>query len=180
MLWLSALNLAGDAQADLSVHGGTDKAVYAYPSEHLIAWSEELGDELGAAPFGENLSTVGVLEHEVRIGDVWSWGEARLQVTQPRWPCFKLALHRGRRDIQARMRATGRTGWYLRVLEVGEVAAAGPIEVATVDAADISVRDAHLAMSDVHLLDADMVRAVAEHPALAEQWRAPLVERLER
>ena len=78
VLWLSALNLGGDGQADLSVHGGVDKAVYAYPSEHLGAWSEELGDGLGPAPFGENLSTIGALEHEVHIGDVWSWGTALL------------------------------------------------------------------------------------------------------
>ena len=89
-LWLSTLNLAGDGQADLSVHGGVDKAVYAYPSEHLDAWSAELDEELGPAPFGENLSTIGVLETDVGIGDVWTWGEAVLQVTQPRWPCFKL------------------------------------------------------------------------------------------
>jgi MOSC domain len=87
VLRLSGLNLAGDRQADLSVHGGVDKAVYAYPSEHLGLWSEELDDELGPAPFGENLSTVGVLERDVRIGDVWSWGTAVLQVSQPRWPC---------------------------------------------------------------------------------------------
>ncbi len=96
VLWLSAINLAGDGQADLSVHGGPDKAVYAYPSEHLEPWSEELETELGPAPFGENLSTIGALEGDVRIGDIWTWGEATLQVTQPRWPCFKLALHRER------------------------------------------------------------------------------------
>ena len=105
-LWLSELNLSGDGQADLSVHGGVDKAVYVYPSEHLGAWRDQLGDELGAAPFGENLSTVGVLERDVHIGDVWSWGSARLQVTQPRWPCFKLALHRGRPDVQRGCSAT--------------------------------------------------------------------------
>ena len=97
VLWLSSVNLAGDGQADLSVHGGVDKAVYAYPSEHLAAWADELEEDLGPAPFGENLSTVGVLEEDVRIGDVWSWGGAWLQVSQPRWPCFKLALHRRRR-----------------------------------------------------------------------------------
>ncbi len=148
LLWLSALNLAGDGQADLSVHGGRDKAVYAYPSEHLSAWSQELDADLGPAPFGENLSTEGVLEQDVCIGDVWSWGTALLQVTQPRWPCFKLALYRGRADVQARMRSTGRTGWYLRVLEPGEVPAAGPILLSAGDPANVSVQDAHLAMSD--------------------------------
>ncbi len=179
-LWLSEVNLSGDGQADLGVHGGPDKAVYAYPSEHLAAWSEELGGELGPAPFGENLATAGVLEDQVRIGDVWSWGDAWLQVSQPRWPCFKLALYRDRSDIQARLRASGRTGWYLRVLQPGEVPAAGPIEVVTEDPAGVSVRDAHLAMGDVHLHDAHLAWAVAHHPALAEQWREPIVERIER
>jgi MOSC domain-containing protein YiiM len=180
VVWLSTLNLSGDGQADLSVHGGADKAVYAYPSEHLDRWRDDVGEDLGPAAFGENLSTIGVLEGDVRIGDVWSWGDAILQVTQPRWPCFKLALHRGRADIQASMRRSGRTGWYLRVLDPGEVPVAGPIEVVGVDPAGISVEDAHLAMSDRHLDDPDAVRAVAAHPALAEQWRRPLLDRLDR
>jgi MOSC domain-containing protein YiiM len=179
-LWLSTLNLSGDGQADLSVHGGVDKAVYAYPSEHVAAWTDELDGDLGSAPFGENLSTVGVNERDVCIGDMWSWGSALLQVTQPRWPCFKLSLYRGRRDIQARLRSSGRTGWYLRVLEPGEVPAMGPIERAARDAHGISVRDAHLAMNDVHLHELELVRSVADHPALAEQWREPLVARLGR
>jgi MOSC domain-containing protein YiiM len=180
VLWLSSVNLAGDGQADLSVHGGVDKAVYAHPSEHLPAWAEELDEDLGPAPFGENLSTVGVLEEDVRIGDIWSWGSAWLQVSQPRWPCFKLALHRRRADIQARMRATGRTGWYLRVLEVGEVPAAGPIGVVASDDEDVTVRDAHLAMGDTQLESRARIEAVAGHRALAEEWRTPLLERLER
>jgi MOSC domain-containing protein YiiM len=180
VLWLSAINLAGDGQADLSVHGGVDKAVYAYPSEHLGPWRAELGAELGPAPFGENLSTIGAREGDVRIGDLWSWGEATLQVTQPRWPCFKLALHRERADIQSRMRSSGRTGWYLRVLETGAVPAAGPIDVAVVDPRGVTIEDAHLAMSDRHLVAPDLLRAVAEHPALADEWRAPLLDRLGR
>jgi MOSC domain-containing protein YiiM len=180
VLWLSALNLSGDGQADLSVHGGPDKAVYAYPSEHLELWRRDLGEDLGPAPFGENLSTIGVGERDVCIGDVWSWGDAVLQVSQPRWPCFKLALYRGRPDVQAAMRRSGRTGWYLRVLDPGEVPAAGPIEVVHVDPAGISVEDAHLAMSDVHLAEPDAVRAVAAHGALADQWRRPLLDRLDR
>lgn len=180
VIGLSVLNLAGDEQADLTVHGGVDKAVYAYPSEHLGPWSEEFGEELGEAPFGENLSTVGVLERDARIGDIWSWGTTVLQVSQPRWPCFKLALHRGRADIQTRMRSTGRTGWYLRVLKPGEAPAAGPIEVATQDPAGISVHDAHLAMSDHRLSNPGLTRSVTEHPALAEQWRLPLLDRLAR
>jgi MOSC domain-containing protein YiiM len=180
VLWLSEVNLSGDGQADLSVHGGIDKAVYVYPSEHLPAWSRELDEELGPAAFGENVSSIGVLEDAVFIGDLWSWGGALLQVTQPRWPCFKLALHRRRPDIQALLRASGRTGWYLRVLQPGEVPAAGPIEVAAHDPARITVQDAHLAMGDVRLREPDRVRSVTDHPALAEQWRIPLLERLKR
>ncbi len=176
-LWLSWLDLAGDSQADLDVHGGPDKAVYAYPSEHLAPWADELGEVLGDAPFGENLSTVGVLEQDVHIGDIWRWGDARLQVTQPRWPCYKLNLLRGV-DIGPRFRASGRTGWYLRVLDTGEVPAAGPIEVTEADGAGISVHDAHLAMLDRHM-SPERLREIAEHPALAEQWRAPLLRRLE-
>ena len=153
VLWLSLLNLAGDGQADLTVHGGPDKAVYAYPSEHLGLWADELGEPLGDAAFGENLSTRGVLETDVCIGDVWRWGDAVLQVCQPRWPCFKLALHRGRADIQQKFRASGRTGWYLRVLQPGEVVVGTPIDVVEHDPGRLTVADAHLAMGDRHLDD---------------------------
>jgi len=177
-LWLSLLNLAGDGQADLEVHGGPDKAVYAYPSEHLATWAEELGEGLGDAPFGENLSTVGILERDVGIGDVWQWGSAILQVSQPRWPCFKLSMLRDRDDIGVSFRRSGRTGWYLRVLEPGEVPAGGPIELAQRDAAGLSVLDAHLAMLDRHMTP-ERLREVAGHPSLAEQWSTPLLRRLE-
>lgn len=183
VLWLSYVNLAGDGQADLSVHGGPDKAVYAYPSEHLACWADELDDPtIGAtaptAPFGENLSTANVLEADVRIGDVWRWDDAVLQVCQPRWPCFKLALHRARRDIQLRMKATGRTGWYLRVLEPGEVTVGSPITVVDEDPAALTVADAHHAMADRHLEHRELVEAFSTHDALAEEWRGPLRERL--
>lgn len=177
-LWLSYLDLAGDGQADLEVHGGSDKAVYAYPSEHLATWADELGQALGDAPFGENLSTVGVLEGDVSIGDVWQWGSATIQVTQPRWPCFKLDMLWGRDDIGPRLRASGRTGWYLRVLEPGEVPVGGPIELAERDRAGVTVHDAHLAMLD-RRMPPERLRDVAGHPALAKQWQAPLLRRLE-
>ena len=179
-LWLSLGNLAGDAQADLSVHGGPDKAVYAYPSEHLVSWARELDTELGPAPFGENLSTRDVLESDVNIGDIWQWDSATLQVSQPRWPCFKLALHRGRADIQSRLRANGRTGWYLRVLEPGEVVVGSAIDVVHRDQAGLSVADAHIAMGDRHLEQRALVDALANHPHLAAEWRDPLRERVRR
>ena len=180
VLWLSLVNLSGDGQADLSVHGGPDKAVYAYPSEHLPAWEADLGEALGDAPFGENLSTVGVVEADVHIGDRWRWDGAVLEVCQPRWPCFKLALHRQRPDVQARMRSTGRTGWYLRVLEPGEVTVGSDIEVVETDPRGLSVLDAHEAMGDRHLERRDLVVALADHPALAAERRDPRQERLAR
>ncbi|MBV9661767.1 MAG: MOSC domain-containing protein [Acidimicrobiales bacterium] len=180
VLWLSLINLSGDGQADLSVHGGADKAVYAYPSEHWAPWEAELGESLGPASFGENLSTFGPEEGEVCIGDRWRWDGAMLEVCQPRWPCFKLAVYRRRRDIQQLMRANGRTGWYLRVLQPGEVTVGSPIEVVERDAARLTVHDAHSAMADRHLENSDLVGAVAGHPGLALEWRKPLAERLER
>ena len=113
----------------------------------------------------------------MRIGDVWRWGDATLQVTQPRWPCFKLDLFRSRTDIGLRLRSTGRTGWYLRVLEPGDVPVAGPIERIEQDPAGITVFDAHSAMLD-RRMSPDRLREVAGHPALAEQWKTPLERRL--
>jgi MOSC domain-containing protein YiiM len=178
VLWLSLGNLSGDSQADLSVHGGPDKAVYAYPSEHLAAWETELGGPLGTAPFGENLSTRGVTEESVCVGDRWRWDEAILEVSQPRWPCFKLALYRRKADIQARMKTSGRTGWYLRVIEPGEVTVGSSIEVVERDRAALSVTSAHLAMSDRHLNNRDLIEAFAKHERLAAEWSDPLKGRL--
>jgi MOSC domain-containing protein YiiM len=142
---LDGTNLAGDRQADLSVHGGPDKAVYAYPMEHIRAWSEELGQDLGPGAFGENLTTKGALETEVGIGDIWAWGDARLQVSQPRQPCFKLATFRGRPDLPKKLVANGRTGWYLRVLQPARVPVAGPLQLFEPHPAAISVLAVHRA-----------------------------------
>ena len=177
-LSLSALNLSGDEQADLTVHGGPDKAVYAYPSEHLPLWAEELGGPLGAAPFGENLSTIGVTEAEAGIGDRWAWGEAVLEVCQPRSPCFKLAMHRGRGDIARRFKESGRSGWYLRVLTPGEVPVDGPITVVSRHPSGLTIADATRAWADRDGDDLVLVRALAEHDRLADEWRIPFRRRL--
>ena len=131
MLRLDWLNLEGDRQADLRVHGGTDKAVYAYPSEHILRWNADLQPEtrFGPGTFGENLTTLGWLEDAVHIGDIWAWGDALLQVSEPRHPCYKLGMRTGRRDVIKRMEANGRSGWYLRVLQPGLVPVAGPMTV---------------------------------------------------
>ncbi len=176
-LWLDRLNLEGDGQADLEVHGGVDKAVYAYPSEHLPAWGEELGEELGPAAFGENLTTAGGTEDDVCIGDKWHWGDAVLEVCQPRSPCYKLALHRGRGDIGRRMRESARTGWYLRVLEPGRVPVAGPIAVEPhpMGATVRVVWDAARPGGEVPL---EVVEALLHVEPLALNWKMNLAERL--
>lgn len=175
VLHLGSLNLEGDRQADLRVHGGPDKAVYAYPSEHFPAWAAELGDEIGPGAFGENLTVVGALESDVGIGDVWAWGGALLQVAQPRWPCYKLALHRATGDMGSRLRASGRTGWYLRVLQTGDVPVPGPVQVKERDPGGVSVLDAHRATRPgATRAEIDRVLAVA---ALAAEWRSVLTRR---
>lgn len=190
-LALDVTNLAGDRQADLSVHGGPDKAVYAYPTEHYPAWRAE-GFAVEVGGLGENVALAGATERDVLLGDVWRWGDARLQVSQPRSPCYKLALHAGRKDIGPRMIETRRTGWYLRVLETGTVPTTGPFVLDDRDDDAPSVHDVFAAMfpaggrkgngaagdgagpgeDDRELLD-----RVLRSPALAEAWRAPLLAR---
>jgi len=177
-LWLSTTGLEGDGQADLVDHGGRDKAVYAYPSEHLAAWASELEQpDLGPAPFGENLSTSGWTELDVCIGDRWRWGDALLEVCQPRWPCFKLALHRGRGDIGGRMKESGRTGWYLRVLEAGAVPVAGPMAVIAHHPAGVTVFAVHDAARPGHAA-AGAIEELLAVDALADEWRGMLTRRL--
>lgn len=134
------LNIEGDAQADLEVHGGEGKAVYAYPSEHYAYWREQLpGVPLPWGVFGENLTVEGLLEGGVHIGDRFRMGSAEFAVTEPRMPCYKLALRFGRPDMVKRFLKSGRTGFYLAVLEEGEIGAGDAIDLATRDASSMSV-----------------------------------------
>ena len=129
---IGRLGLAGDAQADLRVHGGPDKAVYLYPSEHYTPWRRELPEHaamLLPGAFGENLTTLGLNEDTICIGDVLRAGSALLQVTQPREPCFKLALRFADPRLPRALLRTGRSGWYARVLEAGAVESLNPIVV---------------------------------------------------
>lgn len=171
-IWLDAVNLDGDGQADPDVHGGEDKAVYAYPAEHVATWGKELGQDLDFAAFGENLTVEGWLEDDVNIGDRWRWGQALLEVTQPRWPCYKLGMYRGSQKVPPRLRELGRTGWYLRVLETGRVPVAGPITVVERHPAGITVRDVHEAR--LHGTTPDRLAAMLELEPLAEGWRRSL------
>jgi MOSC domain-containing protein YiiM len=175
---LTTTNLEGDRQADLRVHGGPEKAVYAYPSEHLPRWNAELqpDEPFGPGTFGENLTTAGWLETEVRIGDVWAWGDARLQVCQPRYPCFKLAMATERPQVGKRMLETGRNGWYLRVLQPGEVPVAGPITVIERGPDDATVLDAVRALLPGS--PRELTERLASVEPLAASWRRMLLDHL--
>ena len=131
-LRLTEINLEGDGQADTKesrfggqVHGGPDQAVYAFPAEHYARFEATLGRAVTPGFVGENLTVRGATEADVRIGDVWEWGEARLQVTGPRSPCYKLGIRMGRQALRRWVREEGLVGWYLRVLRPGTVPTSG-------------------------------------------------------
>jgi len=139
---MGTLDLDGDQQADLSVHGGRDKAVYAYPSEHYPFWKKGLpGVELPWGAFGENLTTSGWLEKDVCVGDRFAIGSAEVVVTQPRLPCFKLNLKFDREDMVKRFLASGFTGFYFRVLREGEIGAGDEIVRLHQDENRVSISD---------------------------------------
>jgi MOSC domain-containing protein YiiM len=139
---LRTLNLDGDQQADLTVHGGVDKAVYVYPSEHYGYWRAELaGVDLSWGVFGENFTTEGLLEETVYIGDRFRIGDAQVVVTEPRMPCYKLGIKFGRADIIKRFLASRRTGFYFAVAREGMVSAGDAIEFIGRDQREISVAD---------------------------------------
>lgn len=126
---LRTRNLEGDRQADLTVHGGLSKAVYVYPVEHYAYWRAELPDvALSFGMFGENFTTEGLLENDVDCGDRFRVGEAEVVVTEPRLPCYKLAIRFGRPDIVKRFMRSGLSGFYFAVLKEGEVRAGDSIE----------------------------------------------------
>ncbi|MFB4321743.1 MOSC domain-containing protein [Priestia sp. BR_2] len=147
-LFLSSLNFEGDGQADLINHGGLDKAVCAYPSEHYPYWERSLCKPMPYAAFGENLTLRGLLEDEVCIGDVYRIGGAVLQVSQPRYPCFKLSQKHGVKDMPARVLNTGYSGFYFRVLEEGRVSADSPVTRLDSQASGITVLEVLRMMKD--------------------------------
>ncbi|MFY3739960.1 MAG: MOSC domain-containing protein YiiM [Candidatus Nitrosomirales archaeon] len=139
---LRRLNIDGDKQADLSVHGGADKAVYVYPKEHYEYWRQKLPNmKLPWGMFGENFTTEGLMEDKVKIGDRFRIGTAELKVTQPRLPCYKLGIKFGRADMVKRFLASGRTGFYLAVLREGMVGAGDTIELISQGKSNATVAD---------------------------------------
>jgi len=168
---LRTLNLDGDRQSDLSVHGGPEKAVYAYPHEHYPFWKRELPDmDLPLGMFGENFTTEGMLESEIHIGDRFRIGSAELMVTQPRMPCYKLGIRFNRADILKRCLARERTGFYFSVLSEGEVGAGDEVELIEKNSSGVTVVDVtRLYSSDKQNLDL-LQRAIATE-ALPSGWR---------
>jgi MOSC domain-containing protein YiiM len=173
------MNLDGDEQSDLTVHGGIDKAVYVYPSEHYAFWRKELPNaDLNWGAFGENFTTEGSLDDQaVHIGDRFRIGSAEFVVTQPRIPCFKLGIRFGRADMVKRFLHSRRNGFYFSVAAEGEVATGDSVEVLVRDENGITVAD----IVDLYTADAakqDLLQHVSELPALPESWRAYFRKRL--
>jgi len=174
------LNLDGDRQADLSVHGGRDKAVYAYPSEHYDFWRRELPEmELSWGMFGENLTTTGLLETETNIGDRFKIGSAEVMVTQPRMPCYKLGIRFGRVDIIKRFMVSEHSGFYLSVLKEGEVGVGDEVELIEKSSSSVRVVDVtRLYSSQKH--NTELLKRAIATEALPESWRAYFQDRLEK
>lgn len=177
---VNALNLAGDQQADLTVHGGPSKAVYAYPVEHYAFWRKELpGVDFACGSFGENLTTEGLLEKDLNIGDRLCIGSVELIVTEPRLPCFKLAAKFNRDDMVRRFLKSRRTGFYCAVRREGELGAGDLIDFLSRDDNQLTVADiTRLFAFDKQ--DIDGSRRAAELRALPESWRNYFRERVEK
>jgi MOSC domain-containing protein YiiM len=180
---LRTLNLDGDRQADLTVHGGEHKAVYCYPIEHYSVWKKDLpGWEFPMAVFGENFTTDGLLESSVHLGDQFSIGYAKVVVTQPRLPCYKLGIRFQADDMVRRFLASGRTGFYLAVTSEGEVSAGDKIEPLSSDPNAVPVSE----ITRLYIAkrygedDVKSVQRALHVAALPESWKEYFRERLRR
>lgn len=169
---VTGVNLAGDDQADRSVHGGPDKAVYAYAVEDTQAWERELGRPLGPGAFGENLTVRGLDLSAARIGDRWRVGTTLLEVRQTRIPCFKLGLRMGDPTFVKTFAAAGRPGAYLGILEEGDVGAGDRVEVVFRPGHEITTT----LMTDALLHDHSLRPRLLDAPALPASWRGWIAE----
>ncbi|KXH87524.1 MOSC domain-containing protein [Sporosarcina sp. HYO08] len=176
-VFLSTLNFTGDGQGDLVHHGGVEKAVCVYPSEHYPYWEKTLGKPLDAGAFGENLTLQGLTEDEVHIGDSFKIGEAVVQVSQPRQPCYKLSLVHERKDMSLLVQHTGYTGFYFRVLKEGMVSPTDVLVRISQPALTITVTEANQLMyHDQNNLEG--IRKLLEVNELSESWRKTFQKRL--
>jgi len=169
MISVRALGLEGDTQANPISHGGVDKAVYAYPSDHWEWWEGEKNFPCFPARFGENLTLEGADEEGVAIGDRFSWGEAILEISQPRSPCRKFQIYSGRPDIAALMTLSGRCGWYLRVVQEGNAPTGGIMERIS-QSGGPSVRETFMAAFN-RKMDPARKAQINTFPGLAEAWQ---------
>jgi MOSC domain-containing protein YiiM len=180
---VTPLGLAGDEQADVSVHGGPDKAVYLYPSEHYPQWLRDVPRHerlLVAGGFGENITTTGLHEDGVCIGDVLRMGTAEVQVTQPRQPCFKLGLRFDDNGLGRLMVHSGRTGWYVRVLTPGRVQAGALIQTLRRPNPDWSVARFNRLITARREAPSEILAQVAALDGLAEVWKQGLLMALDQ
>lgn len=169
------LGIEGDEQADLTVHGGTEKAIHHYPRDHYGWWADRLGDHpllAGPGAFGENISTEGLVEREACIGDRYRLGSALVEISQGRQPCWKLGHRFGVASVTATVVATRRSGWYYRVIEEGAVAAGDVLELVARPLPDWSVdRVFALLVGGAGKREPEALRALSEMDVLAATWR---------
>ncbi|WP_436859353.1 6-hydroxyaminopurine reductase [Citrobacter tructae] len=177
-LMLTELGLEGDEQAEKKIHGGPDRALCHYPREHYLYWAREYPEQadLFVAPaFGENLSTEGLTEQNVYIGDIFRWGEALIQVTQPRSPCHKLNFHFGIRDMASQMQNSGKTGWLCSVIMAGKVSTEAPLELVS-RVSDVSVQEA-IAIAWHMPFDDDQYHRLMSAAGLSKSWTRTMQKR---
>jgi MOSC domain-containing protein YiiM len=177
-LELTDRGLVGDEQAEKKIHGGPDRALCHYPREHYAEWAREFPEQadLFCAPaFGENLSTIGMTEKTVFIGDIYRWGEALIQITQPRSPCFKLNYHFGISDLSSQMQSSGKMGWLYRVIVAGKVSTEQPLELVS-RLSDVSVYDA-AAIAWYTPYDDEQYRRLLSAAGLSVSWTRTMQKR---
>ncbi|RNA67195.1 MOSC domain-containing protein [Alteribacter keqinensis] len=175
-VFLTSVGLKGDEQQDLVHHGGVDKAVCVYPAEHYPYWHEKLGKEIDAGAFGENVTVSGLVETDVCIGDTFEWGEAVVQVSQPRHPCYKLAKRHDVKELPLFVQETGYSGFYFRVLQEGHVSAEDHLRLKERHTEMTIARVNRLNFQDAD--DVEGLKQLAELPYLAESWREGVEKKL--
>ncbi|SDQ71479.1 MOSC domain-containing protein [Pseudovibrio sp. Tun.PSC04-5.I4] len=179
-LQLTQTGFEGDEQADLSVHGGPEKALHHYSADHMSVWQEEFPEKaefFKPGCFGENISTYGLDESNLCLGDILSIGTAKVQICQGRQPCWKLALHTDLPQMAARFQKTGRTGWYYRVLETGQVQIGDTMSV--IDRPHEEWMLAKLIKARFNpKLEGAVAEQLSEIPALSQNWRASFAKKM--
>ena len=179
---LRKLNLDGDKQADLTVHGGIDKAVYSYPEEHYYYWRKQFPNmDLGWGMFGENFTTEGLLEDAVNVGDQFQIGSAKLVATQPRMPCYKLGVRFGRMDVIRKFMTSGRPGIYFKVLTEGEIKIDDKIKLIKRDKNNVTVKDiVTLYITRNNIDNIETMRRATKIRDLPEGWRSEFQQKIEQ